>query len=154
MATLYSKSAYLLNRNEDMTLLIPSQVNAALALELYFKSLYYLEYGKDFKINGHHSHDFYALFNSLKENIKAYMRSGFQQLIQSREMSDIKKLEEYSKVSIPLDLEGNLKQWSNVFVKVRYMYDNKGAVGSMVFFPEIEKILIAVIQRTKSECQP
>lgn len=53
----------------------------------------------------------------------------------------------------PFDLEGNLKEWCDVFTKVRYIYDfNNGGKGKhMMFFPEIENALLNIIKKRKPE---
>ncbi|OOF10251.1 MULTISPECIES: hypothetical protein [unclassified Salinivibrio] len=140
-AGMYSKAAHLMNEGSrgDPSLLIPSQVNAALALELYFKSLYLIEKGSDFKVGGRHSHDFHALFSDLSRQSKEKLLYQFQSAISSRDMSDVVTMERETKVEIPRDLEGNLQSWSGVFTKVRYVYDKPKHAVSMMFFPEIEQ---------------
>lgn len=142
-AGLYSKAARLMNgaSGSDPSLLIPSQVNAALALELYFKSLYFIEKDCDFKVNERHSHDFHALFNALSSESKNMLIEKFQAAISSRDMSDVATIEREAKVEVPRDLEGNLQSWSGVFTKVRYVYDKPKQSVSMMFFPEIEEAL-------------
>jgi len=149
----YARAAKCVNSASqgDWTLLIPSQVNAALALELYFKTLYYLEYGEDFKVSGKNSHDFYKLFNKLRNTTRRELLSVFQQLMESRNMQDVLQLEAVSKVAIPRDLKKNLEAWSSIFVKARYIYDNVGKIMSMMFFPEIEQVLLNAIRKRKPE---
>ena len=122
-ASVYSKAARYINSasENDPSLLMPSQVNAALALELYFKSLYFIEQNSDFKVNGKHSHDFHALFNRLSQNIIDQLAHEFQEIIADRDMSDVDKIESACNVNVPRDLEGNLQSWSGVFTKVRYI---------------------------------
>src|SRR5207253_2028335 len=69
-AEMYSRAAVLLNTSGNPTILLPSIVNAALSLELYFKSLYLLEHGADFKPRGRHSHDFHALYIELSASTR------------------------------------------------------------------------------------
>jgi hypothetical protein len=146
-ACIYSKTALLINSftNVDNSLLIPSQVVAALALELYFKALYFLDSRIDFKDDGNYSHDFYKLYVRLSEPIKTKLRYEFKIKISSDRKKEIRKLEKQWKLTLPLDLEGNLKEWSKVFVSMRYIYDNIGKVKSTMFFPEIEATVLGAI---------
>lgn len=158
-ARAYSKAAYLLNQKafgpsfniQDMDLGLPSAVNAALALELYFKTLYFLEKGEDFRVKGKYSHDFHLLFGQLDIYTRQPMEFAFTESIRHRDMSDIEKLEKASSVLAPRDLIGNLFVWKDVFVNARYIHDPKGKVGPMVFFPEIEDAVVAPILLRKPE---
>lgn len=148
----YAKAARFLNQQAN--LLLPSHVMAALALELYFKSLYYLEYGKDFKVNGKHTHDFHALFQKLNDRVKQELISDFEQMLKTRDMSDVTILETQSKFTISYDLMENLKIWSRVFVELRYFYDFKNKDMPIMFFPEIEKVIRNAIHKRKPEWRP
>jgi|SRR3989339_2204508 len=156
-ACAYSKASYLLNAKafvpplQDMELGLPSMVNAALALELYFKLLYYLEKGQDFKIKGRYSHDFFCLFEQLSYSTKQEIESTFDERIKNRDMSDAENLEKASSMRIPRDLKTNLSAWKDVFVNIRYIYDSKGKGIPMMFFPEIEQSLLVSIYRLKPE---
>ncbi len=143
LADAYSSAAKCLNTIclNNTKLFTPSQVTAALALELYFKSLYYLIYSKDFKKNHRHSHDFHDLFCTLPTKIQKSMESDFNQTIKKRNMNDVKKIESESGSVIPPDLKGNLKPWSSVFVEIRYIYDVSNKSIPMMFFPEIEETI-------------
>lgn len=144
----YAKAAKLLNQQD---LLLPSHSVAALALELYFKSLYYIEYGRDFKVNGKHSHDFYVLFQELSNRVKQDMVSDFNKILKNRDMSDVKILKSQYNFKISLDMMENLKIWSSVFVELRYFYDFKNKNKSMMFFPEIEKTILNALFQHKTE---
>lgn len=154
-ADAYARAAKCINSasQSDMRMFLPSQVNAALALELYCKSLYYIKYGKDFKIAERHSHDFHKLFNQLPPEMQSKLESDFQSILQGRDMHDVTQLEAASKVLIPSDLIGNLHAWSSVFVEVRYMYDKPKDGKVMMFFPEVEQVLRNVIFKLKPELQ-
>jgi hypothetical protein len=154
-ACAYSKVAYLINSvsQNNPSLFLPSQVNAALALELYFKSLYVIDQNCDFKVNKKHSHDFYALFNRLSDQINVQLTHQFEGIIQTRDMKDITVLESASKVSVPRDLASNLQSWCKVFTKVRYVYDKPSHTMPMVFFPEIEQVVKNTIISLKPEFQ-
>jgi hypothetical protein len=154
-ASAYSKAAKHINAAglQDSSLLLPSQVIAALALELYFKSLYHIEKNADFKINGKHSHDFNALFEKLSEDSRKKLEKNFHELMTVRDMQDVKNIEAASGVKIPLDLVGNLICWSDVFTKLRYIYDRPTAGKSMMFFPEIEQAVKNVIFGIRPELQ-
>ena len=73
------------------------QVNAALALELYFKSLYFIEQNSDFKVNGKNPHNFHALFNRLSQNVSDQLTHEFQEIIAARDMSDVDKIDDFVK---------------------------------------------------------
>ena len=141
-AKLYEEAAFLLNERKQF---LPSQVNAALSLELYFKALYLIEKKEDFKIKGKHSHNFYELFNSLSDETKKRMINKFDILMQNRDNYDVEKIENEMRkdnqdIKIPLNLEENLENWSKVFVNGRYYYDyNKELI--MMFFPEILQVI-------------
>lgn len=154
-ANAYAKAARRLNAEslKDGSMFLPSMANAALALELYFKSLYYLEHGKDFKVNGRYSHDFYSLFKELGSTAQCELQSEFQRVMQTRDMHDVLRLEAASGVPIPRDLAGNLEAWRDVFVGFRYIYDNMGKVKTMMFFDEIEQVLLDAIRKRRREWQ-
>lgn len=159
-ACAFSKASYELNQKafgpsrniEDMDLGLPSVVCAALALELYFKTLYVLEKGMDFKVNGkHYSHDFHRLFQELDNTTRQQMDSAFKESIAHRNMSDIEQLERVSSMQVPRDLSGNLLVWKDVFVKIRYVHEPIGRDMPMVFFPEIERAVVDSIRLRKPE---
>ena len=156
IASSYAKSAKCLNGAslEDPSLLIPSQVNAALALELYFKSLYYVEHKEEFKIKDKHSHDFYKLFMALNESTRKELKLEFKEIMKNRDMKDVKLLENETKKKITRSFEANLESWRDIFVKARYIYDHLGKVGKMMFFPEIETALVNVITKRNRDAQP
>lgn len=146
-AKAYSSAAKLLNYQGPSPLLIPSMVNAALALELHFKSIYIIEHKNDFKINGKHSHDFHHLYNSLASETKKSIENEFNELINNRDMRDVDNLRKIPGITVSLDFKYNLKCWSNVFVKARYFFDKKDIPTSMMFFQEIEKVLVNAIRK-------
>jgi hypothetical protein len=145
----YEEAARVLNA-AALQLLIPSMVNAALSLELYFKALYFLENASDFKERGRHSHNFHHLFGALSDSTRAELSQEFQGQIQDRDMKDVEAVEREAGVTIPRDLEGNLKQWSRVFVDMRYVYDSTGP-RTMMFFPELAGCVVKVIYRRTPE---
>ena len=154
-ARAYSKASYTLNQKafgpsfqvEDMDLGLPSAVNAALAIELYLKTLYLLEKGEDFKFKGRHSHDFHLLFGQLNMTTKRTMEVAFADSISRREMTDVQRMEKVGSILIPRDLLGNLFIWKDVFVGIRYIHERKGNEVPMFFFPEIENaILVPIFQ--------
>lgn len=153
-ACMYSESAKLLNRSN---LLLPSMVNAALAIELYLKSIYLLEFKEDFKVGEgkkkKHSHDFHDLFTKLPDTVKTPMQNCFDTIMRFRDMKDVKLLKENFEIEAKLDLISNLDLWKNVFVKVRYMFDKKGIPETMLFFPEIESVLVNAIKAKQPEWQ-
>jgi len=142
-AQVYDKAARLLNAAgaSDPALLLPSMVNAALSLELYFKSLYVLDHGSEFKVKGRHSHDFAALFEELHEPTKQHLLAKFNTAISARATDDIRMIESTLKITVPRDFKTNLIQWASLFTDLRYAYyfieKNKGVQKTMIFFPEI-----------------
>ena len=142
-AQIYGRAAYLLNTAgaSDPAMLLPSTVNAALSLELYFKSLYILDHGTEFKVNGKPSHHFAILFEELQEPTKRQLLDQFNMALSSRNNNDILILKSSFNMVAPRDMKTNLVQWANVFVDLRYAYEftekNKGKPKSMMFFPEI-----------------
>jgi hypothetical protein len=124
---------------------LPGSVCAALALELYFKTLYILEKGIDFKVNGKHSHDFQRLYGLLNMETRQTIESTFSRLIEKRDMSDVLDFERSTRIPIPRDLVGNLSAWKDVFVKVRYAHEPPGKNMPMFFFTEMEDSVLAPI---------
>lgn len=150
-AEVYSKAAKYLNSigAQDMAMLLPSQVNASLSLELFFKSLYCFVYNKEFKINNKHSHDFHSLFLELPDNLQNLMNNEFKTLLTKRDMNDVENMEFHSKIKVPKELIPNLENWSSVFVKIRYFFDKPKNSIVMMFFPEIENIIKKAIIEVK-----
>jgi hypothetical protein len=126
---------------------ILSQVIASLSLELYFKSLYCFVFNKEFKINNKHSHDFDRLFLELPNDIQDFMNEEFRTLLAKRDMKDVERMESF--VKVPRDLVGNLKYWRKGFVEIRYFHDKPKEPIVMMFFPEIEKVVIKAIRKVK-----
>jgi hypothetical protein len=158
----YSKAAGVLNelalgrqssqRTRDLA--VPSAVNAALALELFLKTLYFLERGEDFKIKGRHSHDFHALYCELEVQRRQKMEEFFAQRLSKRSMSDVGQMERVSSMPVPRDLVANLKTWKDVFVDCRYIHEPPGKAISMFFFPEIEDSISGAILALRPEFAP
>ncbi|MCF6157077.1 MAG: hypothetical protein E3K32_00580 [wastewater metagenome] len=146
---MYSLAARCLNGNAGIspTLLMPSMVNAALCLELLFKSMYYALNETDFKVDGRYSHDFFEIYQSLPADIRSNMSDTFDGLLSNRQMNDVNILESQYGVVIARGLEDQIKLWSSVFVKMRYVYE--GHKTSMMFFPEIEETITRAILSLK-----
>ena len=159
-AQVYERAARLLNMAgvSDPALLLPSMVNAALSLELYFKALYVLDHGVEFKVNGRHSHDFVALFERLHEKTKEHLLARFNTALSARDATDIDMLERSMKVVVPRDLQTNLAEWASIFVDLRYAYDfidkHKGNQRTMMFFPEIRDAVHSAIIDHESTRKP
>jgi len=147
-ARVYSRASRLLNQQSvsEPSLLIPSMVNAALSLELYFKALYWLENNKDFKIDGKHSHDFSKTFDSLSDTLRNNIENNFKILLKNRDMKDVTIMEQTAKIVIPKTIKDNLDSWSQVFTKLRYVYEPKGRPISMMFFPELEESIMMALR--------
>jgi hypothetical protein len=153
----YTKASRVLNQKVqegDIELFLPSMVNAALALELYFKVLYYIENGSDFKLQGRYSHNFSCLYKKLSDSIRKELAPHFEELIKTRDMIDVETIEKASSVQIPRVLKANLDAWSEVFVNIRYIYDSEGKAIPMMFFPEIEQSVLLVIYKLKPQWKP
>jgi hypothetical protein len=89
----------------QMDLVFPQSVCAALALELYFKTLYLLEKGVDFKNNkGKFSHDFHSLFGSLDKKTRDMVSFAFDKLIRQQDLSYVKTCSHFSNET---GMEGN-----------------------------------------------
>jgi hypothetical protein len=153
-AQVYDRAAHLLNAagSSDPAMLLPSTVNAALSLELYFKSLYILDHGAEFKVNGKHSHHFAILFEELKEPTKQQLLSKFKTALAIMDAKYIPSAESSLKMVVPKDLKTNLVQWANVFVDLRYAHTfvekNKGKPKTMMFFPQIrDSVYNTIIDR-------
>ena len=153
-AQVYDRAARLLNTAgaSDPAMLLPSIVNAALSLELYFKSLYALDRGAEFKVKGRHSHDFAALFEELHEPTKQHLLTKFNTAISARATDDIRMIESTLKMVVPRDLKTNLIQWASFFTDLRYadyfIEKNKGVQKTMMFFPEIrDSVYNTIIER-------
>ncbi len=149
-ADLYEQAARILN-GVFPSMGIPSTVIAALSLELYFKALYVLEFGKEFKLDGRHSHDFDALFEELPQETKQELMREFAARLAGRNMQDVRIFEQHG-VTVATDLKSNLKQWSTVFKDLRYVYEFTAKSGGKqdywVFFPEIQSVVSrAIVKR-------
>jgi len=142
----YSESAKILN-SINLEQRKSSQIMAALSLELYFKCIYLIENGKEFKVNGNRSHDFKKLFEDLDEKTKDLIVSYYNILISTRDLSDIKAIEKkmVGKHIINTSFHSIIENWSNVFIKFRYSYEPANRYIDMFFFPEIEEALLSII---------
>lgn len=147
VALVYRNVVCKLNEIEDMSMLIPIQVNAALTLELYLKIICKYENG-EFK----NIHKLDLLFDKLSCGTKNIIKSDFQKLLNNRNMSDIDKLEYEMKKSDPShsiarNFDSLLKEWGRVFVEARYWYELKGKKLNMILFPEIDDVLRSYIEK-------
>lgn len=148
-AAAYSAAATMLNTSGKLEVMIPSCVNAALSLELYFKSLYILEKGVDFKINGRHSHNFLKIFDDLDLATKTALNNDFDAKIKAADMTPVHTLKKNSGLETPLTLRPNLEHWSGIFVNLRYLHDfiedESAKVVHMAWFLDIEAAVRHVI---------
>jgi hypothetical protein len=148
---LYCRAAYLLKaqRNSDVAMVLPGNVNAALSLELYFNSLFILDRGIEFRIGGRPSHRFDILFEKLSGNTQHSLIKKFNITIKERPTGDILMLEKIIKKEVPRSLKNNLDDWSKIFVELRYVYSFKkkyeNKVLNMAFFPEIRSCVVSAI---------
>ena len=150
-AQIYERVYRILNAagGNDPSLLLPGNVNAALSLELYFKSLNILEHGVEFKINGKHSHHFAQLFQQLKEPTKIQLSEKFKIAISNVDPNEIARLEWMLGGVVPKDLKTNLVEWSTIFTDLRYAHSfiekYKGKKVAMAFYPQIVDSVCTVI---------
>jgi HEPN domain-containing protein len=133
----FASAADLLNRSRNPDLLIPSSVNAALALELLFKCLYLIDTGKKFG----KTHDFSKIFSHLRPTTQKSLEAAFDSLLRQRDMSDVARIEKESGVKVPRNLLENLQQGSKVFVEGRYIFE-AGTPWAFMFYPETKRILL------------
>lgn len=144
-AKIYSDAAYLLNQSvkldqDDLKSLFPSQVLAALSLELYIKTIYFIE-----KSNSKFSHNLEGMFNEFEESTRIFIINKYNELMKKRDMKDIENLGNALNMHIDTSFVSMLKIWSEVFVNTRYFYENKIANKPMVLFPELESSLVSFI---------
>lgn len=144
-AKIYSDAVYLLNQSvklgqDDLKSLFPSQVLAALSLELYIKTIYSME-----KDSNKFSHNLESIFNELEESTKSFIINKYDELLKKRDMTDIENLGNALNMNIDTSFVSMLKIWSGVFVNTRYFYENKIANKPMVLFPELEMSLVSFI---------
>ena len=150
-AQVYERASRILNAsgNHDPSMLLPSNVNAALSLELYFKSLNILEHGVEFKINGKHSHHFAQLFQELKEPTKQQLSERFNSAVSRMDPNEIPRLESILGGVVPKDLKTNLVEWAAIFTDLRYAHSfvekYKGKKVAMAFYPQIVSSVCSVI---------
>jgi len=127
-------------------MLLPSHVLAALALELHYKALYYLEFARDFKVSGRHSHDFSKLFLELPRQTRDELERRFESVMAGRNMTDVEGIEQFIGVKIGRTLVESLSHWSDVFVKVRYFFEPNESARPMLFFDELEASVLEVLR--------
>jgi hypothetical protein len=147
----YERAARLLNASSshDLSLRLPGHVNAALSLELYFKSLYLLEHGTEFKVNGKHSHRFGQLFQELTEPTRKDLTERFKLAVSQMDPLEIPRLESLIGGFVPKDLKTNLVEWATIFTDLRYAHSfiekYEGKKVAMAFYPQIVAAVRGVI---------
>lgn len=150
-AQVYERASRVLNAAgaRDFSLLLPSNVNAALSLELYFKSLNIIEHGVEFKIKGKHSHHFGQLFLELSEETKTNLNKRFKVAISKMDPNEIPRIESAIGGVIPKDLKTNLIEWAALFTDLRYAYSfiekYKGKRVAMAFYSQIVETVVGHI---------
>jgi hypothetical protein len=156
-AQVYEKACRVLNAAgaQEPSLLLPSSVNAALSLELYFKSLNIIEHGVEFKIKGRHSHHFGQLFQELSDETKTNLNERFKVAVSNMDPNEIAHLESAIGGVIPKDLKSNLIEWAAIFTELRYAQSfiekNKGKRVAMAFYPQIvESVFGHITEREPS----
>lgn len=155
---MYAKSARVLSNNG---MFIPGVVNGALALELYFKSLYILDFSKEFKQNDRHSHNFLALFDQLPALTQTQLIREFDNEIAEMDQvnlkADNKIFKQMAGVDVSIAFRANLIQWHDVFVNLRYLHEftedikvKKSAKRHWTFLDQIER----AVRRTVFDKEP
>ena len=144
VADTYRDIAYKLNADADKRFLMPSQVNAALSLEIYLKAIYrYETTGRTIR-----THSLNAIFKQLKQKTKHTLTSSF--FISETDEFNISKLENEMKKHdsshvIRRDWNSLLKEWGKVFTDARYWYELDKKKLDMVLFPNIVEHLNSYI---------
>lgn len=153
-AQVYERASRVLNAAgaQDFSLLLPGNVNAALSLELYFKSLNILEHGVEFKIKGKHSHHFGQLFQELGDATKISLNERFKAAVSRIDPNEIPRLESAIGGVIPKDLKTNLVEWAALFTDLRYAHSfiekYKGKRVAMAFYSQIvESVVGHILER-------
>ena len=158
-AMLYSSAAWILGRNssglgyQERCNRIPSQVMAAFSLELYFKALFYILNGEDFRSNNRRSHNISKIFNSLENSLQQKMESDFDLILQRNKLPDSWPLKKKIKNSIPRDLKSNLKARNKILNSFRHPYDleNENDLLQIWFSREIEEVVKDTIFEIRPE---
>lgn len=139
----------------DLALSLPSNVLAALSLELYFKSLHILEFGTEFKVNNKHSHHFALIFGGLKEATKMELCDKFDTAKSAMDPNWIPHVERLMGGVIAKDLKSNLVEWQSIFIDLRYTHSfiekYKDKKVAMQFYPEIVKSVESTILAREPE---
>jgi len=142
LARATNKSACISNRHSEH---IASWVNAALSIELFAKCL--AEH-----VNGKYlpTHDLKKILDELSVSIRSDLLSAFDDQITDEAKENVKRLEKESGVSIGYDFESIISNWSLVFVKGRYWFENQGSQGfHALFFDELIAALKQEIEKQK-----
>ncbi len=156
---LYSSAAWILGRNssglgyQDRCNLIPSQLFAAFSLELYFKALFYILNGEDFRSNNRRSHNISKIFDSLESTLQHKMENDFALVLLRNKLPDSWPLKKKIKNSIPRDLKSNLRARSKILNSFRHPYEleNKNDLLQIWFSREIEEVVKDTIFTLKPE---
>ena len=148
-ARLYSSAAWILGRNssrlseQERYRLVPSQILAALALEQYFRSLYFALNGRDFQAAGRESYGIFQIFDSFDSTLKQQMEADFRTQLRRKKL----------KKGTPRDLEENLKAWSEMLAPFRdpSATNPDTRLLQIWFFREIENVVINRLREIKPE---
>lgn len=136
-ARAYSKAATLMNAkaaakcNAVFTHVSQSSaIYAALAIDYYLKTLYYLQHKKEYRDYGKTPHDFSSIYNELKHKTKKDLENRFAARIamQGRETAPL-----------PQDLKTTLKHWTDAFARLR-VQPGRFNGNSLYFFQEMEEV--------------
>lgn len=144
-AKIYSDAAFQLNQSvklgqDDLLNLLPSQVLAALSLELYLKTIYCIDKGSN--ISGH---DLESIFNRLDESTKDFIIAKYKEAIQGENLDNIKSIANKLNIQADTSFLSMLKHWNGIFVDARYFYENRFANKLMFLYPELKQSLVGYI---------
>ena len=136
-ARAYSKAAILMNARvavECNTVFThvgqSSAIYAALAIDYYLKTLYYLQHKKEYRDYGKTPHDFSSLYNELKHNTKKDLEHRFAACLATQGTGTF---------PLPRDLATTLKHWTDVFARLRAQ-PGRFDGNNLCFFHEMEEV--------------
>ncbi|GGG53186.1 HEPN domain-containing protein [Epilithonimonas arachidiradicis] len=123
---LVKEKTLILNKQSFTHEIEPALTLCGLSLELYLKAIYFHENGKP--KNGH---DIFKLYNSLSPNSKNSIINFFN----TNKESFIKIYENFithNHIKI-ISFEETLKELSDIFISMRYMYENLSIQKNLLF---------------------
>lgn len=120
--------------NSDSLLLIPSWMNGALALELYYKCLHQILYGKV-----PHTHQLYTgIYKKLPTEIQEHIKSNFNNEVGKRPKESLNHLENHDEIPFSRDLEFTLREAEKVFIGARYIFEDNSKPWTFILYEEAQ----------------